>query len=960
MKGKVKKAVIVKFKGTHTHNHNSTEQLKTEVHQKLNASRENRQKTAISNLHSYANLYGEESKDISRPSKIIDTSMNDSYGKKHMSKNSESKETKDKIPSLKMKTQSKQIRNQKKAVNFGKNPVNSQKSERNLDKNKKDTDMNLSSVRKRQLPDKNNKRIQNKSMMNFNNKMLKSTNSDNEEESIEKLNKENKVTNTSKKTEHKPVYKLDFKEMNYQGEIVKKPTTKKEKAKEPLKIKLNEDKIVENPFLTEQKEIIKPEDNNYYDNKQEEEIIQENKQNVEDDPNQLEIIEVKSNIAQYKKEDITKEDNNNNSNNNNDNNNNDNNNYNNNNNNYNNENNNYNNDNNHNNSNNNYYDHNDNNNNNMINIENYDDNNNKAQNPDNNYKNLDINENIPFRNNITSNKDIKNPQNLKVPDSNKKSDNINNSPKKTLTKDSRKNHKAYSNFIQNLKKANKKKKGGKIANLLRIEDPRTKHEDPKAKLSRAIKKLSMLNRTIIHTYKGINSKEKDLNKTLNPNPISSSMREDILNTKEELEHEQKNLSYKNVVENNAKNNYTGIVLLKYEEGTKISEIKLEGDIEDINDLFMKNNIEINDEKIELIYKNELKKLKKAYDQLEKEYSRLNEEYERQISYNNDLREEYNIQSEQINKYEKERKEFDKQKQLIIQYEKERREYLNQKELLNKYENEKQEYMKQRDLLNQYENERREKERKEDPLKASIRKKAKEKQNIQMEEDRIKIQEMKDRIQKYKDELKGNNTFNNNRMSCRVKFNKKGGFNLDDMMDSNLIKLHKIEEEKENKNEHNENDDLYENVESPKESKEVTNTIILNTNNLNDSTKINNNNDNNNNYSRAKNIQFRDEKKTNNIVTFKEPDKDKSKYSRAMDRFKKRFKKDVNKDYSSKKSEKINEMAKRLENVMSRPQSAETRDKPDKPEMELEGKTAEILQSQTLSVKKVKKPHRPHI
>jgi hypothetical protein len=473
----------------------------------------------------------------------------------------------------------------------------------------------------------------------------------------------------------------------------------------------------------------------------------------------------------------------------------------------------------------------------------------------------------------------------------------------------------------------------------------------------------MLNRTIIHTYKGINNKEKDLNKTLNPNPLSSSMREDILNTKEEFEHEQKNLSSKNANENIANDNYTGIVLSKYEEGKKIIEIKLEGDIEDINYLFKKNNIEINDEKIELIYKNELQKLKKAYDNLEEEYARLKEEYERQIGYNQDLREEYNIQNEQINKYEKERKEFDKQKQLIIQYENERREYLNQKELLNKYENEKQEYMKQRDLLNQYENERRERERRGDPLKNSIRKKAKEKQNIQMEEDRIKIQEMKDRIQKYKDELKGNNTFNINRMSCRVKFNKKAGFNLDDMMDSNLIKLHKIEEEKDNKNEQNENDDLYENVESPRESKEVTNTIILNTNNLNDSTKINNNNynDSNNNYTKPKNVQIRDEKKTNNLVTFKEPEKDKTKsYSRAMDRFKKRFKKDVNKDYSSKKSEKINEMAKKLENAMARPQSAETRDRPDKTEMTIEGKTAEILQSQTLSVKKVKKPHRPHI
>ena len=138
-------------------------------------------------------------------------------------------------------------------------------------------------------------------MMNFNNKMLKSTNSDNEEESIEKLNKEKKITNTNKKnTEQKPVYKLDFKEMNYQGEIVKKSTAKNEKTKDTLKIDQWKDlfKKVKNFMVQENGKFslakIK-----------EKEIIQENKQKVEDDPNQLEIIEVKSNIVQYKKEDIT-------------------------------------------------------------------------------------------------------------------------------------------------------------------------------------------------------------------------------------------------------------------------------------------------------------------------------------------------------------------------------------------------------------------------------------------------------------------------------------------------------------------------------------------------------------------------------------------------------------------------------------------------------------------------------
>ena len=415
MKGKVKKAVIVKFKGAHTHNHNSTEQLKTEIRQKLNASRDNRQKTAISNLHSYADLYTEESKDISRPSKIIDTSMNDSYAKKHIVKNSESKQTKEKIPSLKMKAQTKQIKNQKKAVNFGKNPMNLQKSERNLDKSKKDTEMNLSSVKKKQLLDKDNKRKLNKSMMNFNNKLLKNT-SDNEEESIEKLNNENK----NKKNEQKPVYKLDFKEMNYQTEIVKKSTAKKEKAKEPsLKIKQNEEKIITKPqILIEPEEIVKPELNNNVENKQEEEIIQENKPNAEDDINQLEIIEVKSNIVQFKKEEIKNEDNSNN--NNNDDNNNDNNL----------------------NSINNNIDSNNNNindNNKMINVENHEDNKDNINNLENNNENLDINENAPLKKNTINNKDINIPKNLKVPDSNKKPD-YNNSPEKTIKKEQNKNN----------------------------------------------------------------------------------------------------------------------------------------------------------------------------------------------------------------------------------------------------------------------------------------------------------------------------------------------------------------------------------------------------------------------------------------------------------------------------------------------------------------------------------------
>ena len=53
----------------------------------------------------------------------------------------------------------------------------------------------------------------------------------------------------------------------------------------------------------------------------------------------------------------------------------------------------------------------------------------------------------------------------------------------------------------------------------------------------------------------------------------------------------------------------------------------------------------------------------------------------------------------------------------------------------------------------------------------------------MEEENVKIKEIKDRIQRYKDELKkgnGNEGFKNERMSCRVKLNKKD-FSLEQKM-----------------------------------------------------------------------------------------------------------------------------------------------------------------------------------
>jgi len=493
-----------------------------------------------------------------------------------------------------------------------------------------------------------------------------------------------------------------------------------------------------------------------------------------------------------------------------------------------------------------------------------------------------------------------------------------------------------------------------------------KRDAPKVRLSRAIKKIKLLNRTMLHSYKGTNTKEKDLSKSINNNQALKNLREDIFNTREEAGYSQQNLSCKNIKENNnnVSNDFSGIIIIKYEDGEKMFEAKLEGDLNEINEILKRQNIEINDKEIKLVYKEELENLKHGNERIEEEYFKLREKYDKQkelLDYYKNLNEDYNNQSELLNRYQKEKKEFEKQKQLIEQYEDERREFLKQKELLNQYENERKEYIKQKDLLSQYENERKERENKENPLKSSIRKKAKEKQNIQMEEDKLKIKEIKDRIQKYKDELNKGNVIDNMRMSCKAKILKKATFNFDRLRESNhqkLIQLQEIEEEKENKFELNEkdNEDLNDSISNIKENKLVNNNNISTINaNLNKSPVNNNNNNNDKNYNQEKRVEFK-LPKDNNISN--EPEnKEKNKYSRAMDRFKKRYQKGED-GFKSKKSEKINEMAKKLENIMGKPQSNEIRQKNDNPEIVREGKTAEILQSQTLSVKKVKKPHRP--
>lgn len=983
MKGRnkgVKKAVIVKFKGKHSHNHSNVDQMKAEIRQKATAAREQRNKNSSQNslisFQNYTEYYQYENRVISRQSKMIESSASDLYGKKTVYKDNETKEIKEKVPSLKT-TQKKPSENSKKAVYFGNNPLIYKKSERNIDKNKKQNDLNLSSTKIKESEKENNKKHINKSMLNFNNKFFSNNiDSESESESIDnENNQKSQLNDTTKRTIAKSAVRLNMKQNYNQGDNFKKSKIKIQKVKEPsLKINQNqneEKEVNKPPIQQEQKEIIKKPDEFVKKEiskipespKVKETIKQEEKNNdeykekgklnqmkepnlKEDQNNQIDIIEMKNSITQLKRGELNHEDKKNNNDlevndkelNNNEN----------------------------------YNNLNQNNENNDIKDKISD--NNKEIIEDNNYENqnLEIDKKVTFSANINHNEEINNNQNLD--NINKKftlkNINSNNSPERMAKKDTnKKNQKAYSNFIQNIKKANKQKKNGKLTNLLKLEDPRAKRDEPKVRLSRAIKKIKLLNRTMLHSYKGINTKEKDLSKTINNNQGLKNLREDIFNTKEEVGFSQQHLSCKNIKENNnnVSKDFSGIIIIKYEDGEKMFEAKLEGDLEEINAVLKRKNIEINDKEIELVYKEDFENLKHGNERIEQEYFKLRDKYDKQkelLDYYKNLNEDYNNQSELLSRYQKEKKEFEKQKELIDQYEDERREFLKQKELLNQYENERKEYIKQKELLNQYENERKERENKENPLKSSIRKKAKEKQNIQMEEDQLKLKEIKDRIQKYKDELNKGNAIDNIRMSCKAKILKKATFNFDRLRESNhqkLIQLQEIEEEKENKFEQNEKDNEENNDSIPniKENNLVNNNNISTiNNNLNKSPVNNNFNNNDKNYNQEKRVEFKLPKDNNmSNEPEKKENKEKNKYSRAMDRFKKRYQKPED-GFKSKRSEKINEMAKKLENIMSRPQSCEIREKSDNPEIIREGKTAEILQSQTLSVKKVKKPHRP--
>ena len=393
------------------------------------------------------------------------------------------------------------------------------------------------------------------------------------------------------------------------------------------------------------------------------------------------------------------------------------------------------------------------------------------------------------------------------------------------------------------------------------------------------------------------NEEKEENKLPIQQEKNEIMERPVELEKKEIEKLPESSKVKEVID------FCGFFIIKYEDGKKMFETKLDGDLNEINEILKKQNIEINNKEIEIIYKEELENLKHSNERIEEEYFKLRE----------------------------------------------------------KYENERKEFLKQKELINQNENERKEKDNKENSLKASIRKKAKEMQDIQMEEDKLKIKEIKDRIQKYKDELNKGNAADNLKTSSRSKLLKKSNFNSDRLKESNhqkLIQLQKIEEKKELELKEKNNEDLNKAFPSIKENNLVNNNISKINANLNKSPVNNNINNNDKTYNQEKREELKIPKDNNKSNEPEKKDNKEKKYSKAMDRFKKRFKKGGDDDSKPKKSNKINEMAKQLENAIGKPQSPETREKIDSPEIISEGKNAEILESQALSINKVKKPHKP--
>ena len=449
-------------------------------------------------------------------------------------------------------------------------------------------------------------------------------------------------------------------------------------------------------------------------------------------------------------------------------------------------------------------------------------------------------------NNINNNKDekINNDKNEKISVSNSENkldlntnNNNNINEQKEVNKEKKKEKKAYLNFIQNIKKANKGKKN-KVKNIFEVEDP-------KAKLSRAINKIKILNRGFLNAYKNIDKEENEKEK------------EEQNKIKEERTEVKNETPYLEEI----KAGYTGFILLKQVQGANIFQIKLEGNLEEINKIFKTHKIEIDGGQVEFIHTKELDKLR-----------------------NKNIKNENNDEITYV-----------------------------------KNENEKQNNLGMKEV-------------KEDPLLAAVRKKTLETENVQKEEDNMKIKEMKERIQKYKNELRKGTELDDNIVKLgkeRLSYYSK---NRDSAMQERMKEqpARKISDEE------------YKNLR--KSIKQNNNTLEKDGIDKNQFNTINNE---------------RDIKKDQESKEDKQKERDKS-LSRAMDRLKRRNKREKENnslELKSKKSEKISEIAKRLENVIGKQDSAEIKIEDTSNEIvkEKDNNIEEIYESVQVVSKKPKKP-----
>lgn len=206
----------------------------------------------------------------------------------------------------------------------------------------------------------------------------------------------------------------------------------------------------------------------------------------------------------------------------------------------------------------------------------------------------------------------------------KKNFNVNNNQNKLPIKEqNKKGKKAYSNFIQNIKKANKNKKNK--ANLI--------HPEPKAKFVKAVNKIKVLKNLSQdrekEKEKGKENKVQTQNENQLEDPLIEHVRNEILKENEEEQKQRQKQNDFNKKENfeekeniniskkeEVKSGYTGFVLLKQNQGANIFQIKFEGSLEEINKIFKTHKIELERGPVELVYTKDLEDLRKRVEEKE--------------------------------------------------------------------------------------------------------------------------------------------------------------------------------------------------------------------------------------------------------------------------------------------------------------------------------------------------------